>query len=98
MTDEEIFTLYRDAKHKESQIIILSELAGMTVHEVICLLLEHGYSVRYPVRVPGNKRVEVMTDADYQKFLFRRIDKLNEQSFLIEQELKDIAACMRGYR
>lgn len=96
MTEKEICRMYSQAKHRGEQILIISQLTGLSVHKIVMILLENGERVRYPIPAPGNKRKEELTDEEYTKALFKRLDHLDKLIFRYTQEYKDIAAVMRG--
>lgn len=50
MTQDEIFAMYRDAKHKAKQIDILAELNCCSAPDIARLLHEHGFDLPYKYR------------------------------------------------
>lgn len=78
MTESEICRLYRTAKNRSKQLIILTELTGKSKAEIIAILL---------------KREEKVMERDIKQ-LYKRLDALEEQIAEREREYTVIARAL----
>ena len=95
---KEICRDYRHAKYKSEQVQILSELYAIDRGKVIDILIQGGEKVRIPV--PGAKSrcvVNEMTDEQYIKALFKRLDVLDGKIRPLEREYREIIKVLESY-
>lgn len=94
MTDEAICKSYREAKDRAEQIEILKDLNCTTRSKIIKILVRNGYKVRIAIPSKGMKKRRELTDDEYQKALYRRLDILDENIAKMENEFRDILAVL----
>jgi len=97
MTDREICISYRDAKNKNMQIKILSELTLKSLGEIKNILVENGYKVpgmdvkpkkeAKPANAKEMKSLEAL--ATVEKIVIDDLNRLDADIELIEADLKD---------
>lgn len=94
----EICRNYRHAKYKSEQIQILAELYAIDRAEVIDILINEGEKVRIPVLGRKNRlAVHEMTDEEYIKALFKRLDTIDEKIRPLEREYKEVIKVLESY-
>lgn len=80
MTENEICCLYRAARNQVTQLQVLAELNDTGRNQIIEILVRNGEKL--PERVV--------------KQLYRRMDTLNAQISMCEQEYRDIVRALSG--
>lgn len=78
MTEGEICSMYRNAKNRSKQLLILAELTGKNKAEIIAILLKNG---------------EEVAERDINQ-LYKRLDTLEAQIAEREREYKAIARAL----
>lgn len=96
MTEGEICRTYRLSKDKGEQIQILADRNCTSRAEIIGILVRGGEKVRITLPSRGKKRTRELTDAEYYKALFKRLDVLDEQIAQRENEYREIVAAIKG--
>lgn len=94
MTDEAICKSYREAKDRAEQIEILKDMNCTTRSKIIKILVQNGYKVRIAIPSKGMKKRRELTDDEYQKALYRRLDVLDANIAKLENEFRDILAVL----
>lgn len=94
MTDEAICKSYREAKNRAEQIEILKDMNCTTRSKIIKILVRNGYKVRIAIPSKGMKKRRELTDDEYQKALYRRLDVLDANIAKLEDEFRDILAVL----
>lgn len=95
MTEMEICRMYRQAKDRNEQIKILADLNCISEEKILEILLKNGESVRLRLPTGGRKRKKEMTDEEYHKALFRRLDSLDAKIARMEREYRNIVAVLK---
>lgn len=98
MTEQEICREYRHAKHKGDMVQILAELNCTDRKDIIDILIRGGEKVR--INIPGKKNrilTDDMTDKEYVKALYGRLDYLEERMRPLDSEYMDIVKIIRSY-
>ena len=93
----EICRNYRYAKNKAEQVQILAELNAIDRSKVIDILIQGGEKVRIPVLGRKNRAVHEMTDEEYIKALFKRLDTIDEKIRSLEREYKEAVKVLESY-
>lgn len=94
MTYEEICKAYREAKDRAEQIEILKDMNCVPRSKIIDILVRNGYKVRIAIPSKGMKKRRELTDDEYQKALYRRLDVLDANIAKLENEFRDILAVL----
>ena len=97
MTEQEICREYRHAKHKGDMVQILAELNCTDRKDIIDILIRGGEKVR--INIPGKKNrilADNMTDKEYVKALYGRLDYLESKIAPIEREYREVLAVIKS--
>lgn len=98
MSESEICRMYRQARDKGMQIQILAELNAVSKDDIVEILRKNGERVRIPIPLKGKKRTRELTEQQYHRELFKRLDELDRRIAKAEKEYRMIAAEIKGAR
>lgn len=96
MTDGEICRDYHNAKDRSEQIQILADRNVTSRDKIIKVLLRNGEKVMIPLARRGKRRKREMTEKEYYRALFKRLDHLDAVIAEAESEYRDIVAVIKG--
>lgn len=96
MTDGEICRDYHNAKDRSEQIQILADRNVTSRDKIIKVLLRNGEKVMIPLPRRGKRRKREMTEKEYYRALFKRLDYLDAVIAKAESEYRDIVAVIKG--
>lgn len=91
MTDEEIYTSYRDAKQKGEQVKILSELTLKPVDEIIEILIKKGV----PAKAFSRFKRMIQTEYIAQEEIAKCLEEKNEIIKALQDDIESLEAGVR---